>query len=223
MQQPIDYIEVCSETSAEYLVIWLHGLGADGHDFASMLPILGLPEGHKVHFIFPHAPIRAITINGGMKMRGWYDIQGAPLEYQLDQEGVAASCQSIHYLIGQGIKKGIPSHNIILAGFSQGGLIALQAGLSYTKPLAGLIALSTYLPGLHALDIKQAKDLPIFIGHGNSDTLVPFILGRSIYEGLLAKQFTHLSWHAYTMAHEVCQQEISDLSHWIKLLTQCKG
>lgn len=217
--QSLGYIEVKPQDTAEYLVIWLHGLGADGHDFASMLPMLGLPNNHRIHFLFPHAPIRAITINGGVRMRGWYDIQGAPLEYQLDQEGIDVSSQAIHKLIERGIESGIPSHKILLAGFSQGGLIALHAGLSYEKPLGGIIALSTYFPALKDFDIKQKQNLPIFIGHGKNDTLVPFVLGQSIYESLILRKFSALSWHSYPMAHEVCKQEISDLRDWIKQQT----
>lgn len=217
--QSLGYIEVKPQEAAEYLVIWLHGLGADGHDFANMLPMLGLPANHRIQFVFPHAPIRAITINGGMRMRGWYDIQGVPLEYQLDQEGIDVSSQAIHRLIERGIESGIPSHKVLLAGFSQGGLIALHAGLSYKKPLGGIIALSTYFPALKDFDLQQKQDLPIFIGHGINDTLVPFVLGQTIYESLIMRKFSALSWHTYLMAHEVCEQEIADLRDWIKKQT----
>lgn len=199
-------------------VIWLHGLGADGHDFEPIVPDLQLAPAHGVRFVFPHAPIRPITINGGMEMRAWYDIGEKGLERQVDELGIRDSAQAVAALVDLEIDDGIESQRIVLAGFSQGGVIALHLGLRYPQRLAGILALSTYLSLPEALaseaDPVQQK-LPIFIGHGTQDPMVPESQGSRSARTLKSAGYL-VEYQTYAMQHSVSPAEIRDVSVWIK-------
>ena len=198
-------------------VIWLHGLGADGHDFADIVPQLNLPQDLHLRFIFPHAPIRPITINAKMLMRAWYDIYSLE-DFNLEDEiGIAYTQKSINELIKKEITQGIPSEHIILAGFSQGGAIALYTGLRYSKPLGGILALSTYLPFADRLPEEANKanqHVPIFMAHGDADLVLPLMLGRQTFQHL--KQLNYwIEWHDYPMGHQVSFEETKTIGKWL--------
>jgi phospholipase/carboxylesterase len=200
-------------------VIWLHGLGADGHDFEPIVPELRLDPGLNIRFIFPHAPMIPVTINQGFVMRAWYDIRSADIASEPDEEGVHASAERVSELIDEQINVGIASERIVLAGFSQGGAIVLQAGLRYYKQLAGIMALSTYLPLAESLDNEKSDanaDIPIFFAHGSTD---PVIAIDHAYRsrGLLEKQGYQVEWHEYKdMPHSVSEQEIFHMAEWLE-------
>ncbi len=204
-------------TSAQASILWLHGLGADGHDFESLVPHLGLPADSGVRFIFPHAPQRPVTINGGMRMRAWYDISGAvpPRE---DDRGIRESEQALRLLIEHEIAAGVPSTRIVLAGFSQGGAIALHTGLRYPEPLAGVLALSTYLPLAGTLE-REAQPanagIPILMAHGTEDAIIPLPRARRSCEELIRLGYP-VDWHLYPMPHSLCAGEIIDISAWLR-------
>lgn len=201
---------------ANATVIWLHGLGADGHDFAPIVPELRLPSSMAVRFIFPHAPAIPVTINGGYIMPAWYDIVSMGLERQIDESQIIASCAAITALIDREIARGIASTRIILAGFSQGGAVAYQTALAYPQPLAGLLALSTYIASPNSLIFHPAnRQLPIQLCHGQYDTVVQEVLGRKALVLLTANHYTPL-YHSYLMEHEVCAEEIADISRWLQ-------
>ncbi|WP_233840300.1 alpha/beta hydrolase-fold protein [Dyella sp. 2HG41-7] len=208
-----------SETAAHplYSVIWLHGLGADGNDFAPIVPELVSPDWPAIRFVFPHAPMRAVTINNGMTMRAWYDIYGFDLVAQQDEVGMRESIAQVEALIAREQERGVPSERILLAGFSQGGAIALAAGLRHPKKLAGIIALSTYLPmaGLLAAERNAINgNVPIFWGHGTFDPVV--ILQRGVDSRIALEALGYkVDWHTYPMPHSVCPDEIADLRRWI--------
>ncbi|MBT8506732.1 carboxylesterase [Coxiella-like endosymbiont of Rhipicephalus sanguineus] len=199
-------------------VIWLHGLGADGHDFADIVPQLALPQDLHLRFIFPHAPIRPITINAMMQMRAWYDIYSLTDFTHEDEEGIAQTQRSINQLIEKEVTEGVPSHRIVLAGFSQGGAMALYTSLRYSKPLAGVIALSTYLPLADQLAAKVSdvinQQIPIFIAHGDSDRVLPLTLGKQTFQ-LLNQLGYPVEWHEYAMGHQVCYEEIKAIGKWL--------
>jgi len=211
-------IEIETAANPGFTVIWLHGLGADGHDFAPIVPHLDLPESLAVRFIFPHAPAMPVTCNGGYVMPAWYDITYIDgINRGVDEAGILGSCQAIRALISRENERGIASHNIVLAGFSQGGAMAYSAGLTHPEKLAGIIALSAYIPapGLLAGETLQAnRATPIFTGHGLEDDVVPLELGRQAYELLQAKGLS-IEWHDYPMLHSVCVEEIADIGHWL--------
>ncbi|MFW2438028.1 MAG: alpha/beta hydrolase [Arenicellales bacterium] len=201
-------------------VIWAHGLGADKHDFKSIIPMLGLPDFLPLRFVFPNAPVRPITVNGGMEMRGWYDIRSMAINEKEDAEGVKESARILTGLIEEQISLGIPSSHIVLAGFSQGGAIALYQGLRYSQQLAGIIVLSGYLPLHNTLDeiaSEFASSTPVFMGHGNQDPIVPVELGLFTRD-LLTERKMDVQWAVYPMGHSVSAEEIADLGHWIKEL-----
>lgn len=204
--------------SPEHSIIWLHGLGADGHDFVPIVEQLQITNEKNIRFIFPHAPVKPVTINNGMEMRAWYDITGFSIADKQDRVGIEQSLNEIHSLIESEISKGISSQKIVLAGFSQGGAVALQAGLRASKKLAGIIALSTYLP-LHEnfADDKHHANLttPIFMAHGTFDPVVPIDLGE-ISRKVLEEHEYSLQWQQYPMQHEVCMEEIRDIDNWLK-------
>jgi phospholipase/carboxylesterase len=208
-----------NETGASptYSVIWLHGLGADGHDFAPIVPELVAPQWPALRFVFPHAPVRPVTVNGGMSMRAWYDIYGFDLLARQDEAGVRASIAQVEALIAREQERGVPSERILLAGFSQGGAIALAAGLRHPQKLAGIIALSTYLPIADSLAAERSAanaTVPIFWGHGTLDPVV--ILQRGLdSRSLLETLGYQVAWHTYPMPHAVCPEEIADLRRWI--------
>ncbi|MCZ6803985.1 MAG: dienelactone hydrolase family protein [Proteobacteria bacterium] len=198
-------------------VIWLHGLGADGHDFEAIAPELGLPNELGIRFIFPNAPIRPVTINGGMRMRAWYDVKLPNLREQEDIKSIVESSKLINQYIDAEIESGITTSKIILAGFSQGGAIALHAGLRYSPPLAGLLALSTYLPLPDQLENEASsnKDIPIMMAHGEFDPVIPVEQGRTSRQTLKDHGYT-IEWNEYPMQHAVCPEEINAIGAWIK-------
>jgi phospholipase/carboxylesterase len=200
-------------------VIWLHGLGADGNDFAPIVPELVSPDWPSLRFVFPHAPVRPVTVNGGMPMRAWYDILGFDLISRQDEAGIRASIAAVEALIAREHERGVPSERIVLAGFSQGGAIALAAGLRHAQRLAGIVALSTYLPLADSLaDERSAANAatPIFWGHGTMDPVVILQRGLDSRTALEALGYA-IDWHTYPMPHSVCAEEIADLRAWFGL------
>ena len=205
----------------EYCIIWMHGLGADGHDFTPIVPELGLAESPGVRFIFPHAPQQPVTINGGYVMRAWYDVLGLDLTDQQDREGIEESSKLIEQLLDEQIAKGIPADKIILAGFSQGGAMALHIGLRSSHKVAGIMALSTYLPLAKELPLQKAKESPppIFMAHGQFDPVVSINSGITSRDALINLGYK-VTWKEYPMEHSVFGQEIGDISHWLQTVIQ---
>ena len=206
-------VEVEPEGPANAAVIWLHGLGADGHDFEPIVPYLGLDPDVRARFVFPHAPERAVTINGGMIMRAWYDIRAVALEREIDEGGVLESSEQIVALIERERERGIAPKRLVLAGFSQGGAIALHAALRYPERLAGVLALSTYLVREGTLDSERSQvnqELPIFQAHGTLDPMVPLQNGERARDRLSELGYP-LEWKTYPMGHEVHPGEIRDV------------
>jgi phospholipase/carboxylesterase len=208
-------VEVTTGDNPVGSVIWLHGLGADGHDFEPIVPELRLPADLPLRFVFPHAPVRPVTINGGAAMRAWYDILSLDAEGRADAAGVRESTALLDALIEREQQRGIAADRIVVAGFSQGGAIAINAVLHAQQKLAGLMALSTYiaLPGeMPASDGN--KDLPVFMAHGSFDPMLPMQWGKASAEQLVALGFA-VEWHDYPMAHAVCAEEINDIRDWL--------
>ncbi len=204
------------ELPADATIIWLHGLGASGHDFIPIIPQLTLPESLAVRFVFPHAPEMAVTINGGIVMPAWYDIYSMEMNQDIDITGINNSADAVTQLIDHEIESGIDSHRIILAGFSQGGAIAYHTALSYNKPLGGLMALSSYFASGDTIDFSNANHaLPVAIYHGVMDTIVPEVLAVKAKERLENMQL-HPEYHHYPMAHEVHPKQIDDMSVFIQ-------
>ena len=196
-------------------VIWLHGLGASGHDFEPVVPQLGLADDMAVRFIFPHAPNIPVTINGGMVMPAWYDILEMSLERKVDVNQIEASAQQIQDLITREIERGVKPEHIVIAGFSQGGAVAYHVALGYPEHLAGLMALSTYLATNDNIDYSDAnKDMPILIEHGTHDPVVPVILGEQAQQLLSAKGY-NVAYNTYPMAHQVCMPQIQNIGKWL--------
>jgi phospholipase/carboxylesterase len=197
-------------------VVWLHGLGADGHDFDPIVPALRLPGGPEVRYVFPHAPVRPVTINNGMAMRAWYDILAIQRGAREDEAGIRASGEAVAALIRRETQRGIPAHRIFLAGFSQGGAVALHAGLRHPERLAGIIALSCYLPLRAAAgEFHEAnRATPIFMAHGSLDPVVPQVLGEES-AALLTSAGYDVSFKRYVMPHSVCPQEVEDIRDWM--------
>jgi phospholipase/carboxylesterase len=216
----LDTLILEPEHTATATVIWLHGLGADGYDFYGVVPQLKLPPSSSIRFIFPHAPIRPVTLNQGLQMRAWYDILEIKKNSLEDEQGICASAQIVDALILSEEQRGIPSSNIVLAGFSQGGVIALQSGLRYPKPLGGIIALSTYLPLAHQLpkELSAAnQNIPIFFAHGIWDEVIPIAWARNGRQILNQHQYP-VEWHEYEMRHTVCNKELQDISQYLQKL-----
>lgn len=218
MTNMLTCIEMGPPASPLGSIILLHGLGADGSDFVSIIQELNLPVNLPLRFVFPNAPMMPVTINNGYVMRAWYDILSLTVDRHADQAGIDASIKKIHELIQQEENRGIPSDKIILAGFSQGAVIALTTGLTYPAKLGGIIALSGYLP-YQDQALQQAslsnKSIPIFLGHGTDDTIVPYALGESVFH-LLQKNHYPVESHTYRMAHSVCAEEIRDMATFLK-------
>jgi len=199
-------------------VIWLHGLGADGNDFVPIVPELQLPESLPVRFVFPHASMRPVTINNGYVMRAWYDIKGLALSAAEDEVGIRESEHRVRDCIQHELEAGIAANKIVIAGFSQGGAIALQTALRYPQRLAGVMALSTYLPlrtMLAAEASKANRDVPILMCHGRQDPVVPMQLGATSRDALKALGFA-VEWQEYAMEHSVCLQEIVHIGQWLR-------
>jgi phospholipase/carboxylesterase len=198
-------------------IIWLHGLGADGNDFVPIVPELKLPPTLALRFLFPHAPVRKVTINNGMAMRAWYDIAAADLNSRADMAGVRQSQAEVEALIAREKTRGIAASRIVLAGFSQGGAIALHTAIRHQERLAGVIALSTYLVSADRLADEAAavnRDLPIFMAHGTADPVVRFEWGDASRRALVANGY-RVDWHAYRMEHSVCMEEIEAVGRWL--------
>ena len=197
-------------------VIWLHGLGASGHDFEPVVPELGLPDNAAVRFIFPHAPNMPVTINGGMTMPAWYDIKAMDIDRVVDTDQLVASSDAVAKLVDREIERGVKSENIVIAGFSQGGAVAYELGLSYPKRLAGIIALSTYFATAKTVKRSEAnRDIPIRIYHGTFDPMVPEALGRQSVEKLQEMGFEP-TYETYPMEHSVCMEEIVDIGKFLR-------
>jgi phospholipase/carboxylesterase len=217
-QQSADAVVLTPASAPTAAVIWLHGLGADGFDFVPIVDELRLPASLPVRFIFPHAAQRPVTINNGYVMRAWYDITGFGPNRAEDDAGIRQSEGVVKQYIEQQIAQGIPANKIVIAGFSQGGAIALQTGVRYPQRLAGVMALSTYLP-LRASVATEAsndnRDVPILMCHGTHDPVVPVQMGeasRAVLEGLGYR----IEWHAYPMEHSVCMEEVAEISRWLQ-------
>ena len=214
----LDYLEVTTGATPEYAVIWMHGLGADGHDFEPVVPFLGLPDDLSVRFMFPHALRRPITVNGGMVMRAWYDIIEISTTKGQDEAGIRHSADKIRALIDFEISRGIPADKIVLAGFSQGGAMALHVGLRYPRRLAGIMALSAYLLFPERLENERSQanaETPVFLAHGTQDPMVPFMLGEAARTSLQQGQWP-VEWHSYPIPHSVSQPEIQDIGGWLQ-------
>ncbi len=217
MTSLLSCIEIRATSEPRYSIIWLHGLGADGHDFESVVPELRIDKIAHINFIFPNAPIQPVTINGGMEMRSWYDIVDITLDRKVAVDDIYQSSAEIKKLIQREIDNGIQAENILLAGFSQGGVIALHTGLRYPQKIAGILALSTYLPTTEQLITERAlinNDTPIFMAHGTLDTVVHTRIGKDACQRLKAMGYP-ISWHEYTMQHSLCLEEIIDIAHFI--------
>ncbi|NGY06414.1 alpha/beta hydrolase [Solimonas terrae] len=203
---------------ARAAVVWLHGLSADGSDFVPLVPELGLPADAGIRFVFPHAPMRPVTLNGGMPMRAWYDIVGLSTGDAQDDAGIRESERRVRSYLDQQLDTGIAPERLILAGFSQGGAITLHTGLRLPQAIAGLIALSSYVPLHEVLDVEAtpaARQMPIFIAHGRQDPVVPYAWGEDSANGLSARGY-RVEWHRYAMAHEVCAEEIADIAAFLR-------
>jgi phospholipase/carboxylesterase len=217
MSQALEIIEIETGAKPGAAVIWLHGLGADAHDFEPVVPELRLPASKPVRFIFPNAPQRPVTINMGMRMRAWYDILqlgGGPE----DEAGICGSQAALEKLIAAQQQKGIPARKIVLAGFSQGGAIALQAALRHAERLAGVLALSTYLPLQGSLEKERSalnSDVPIFMAHGAYDPMIPMVRAMQSRDALQALGYP-VEWREYPMPHSVCPQEIADIGEFLQ-------
>ncbi|MEW6998310.1 alpha/beta hydrolase [Colwelliaceae bacterium BS250] len=209
-------VEVEPKSPATASVIWLHGLGADGHDFEPIVPELRLPSYMSVRFVFPHSARIPVTINGGMVMPAWYDILDMSIERKVDVAQLNASAVAVQKLIDREISRGIPAQRIILAGFSQGGAVAYQAALTYPKSLCGLMAMSTYFATKDSIEINDAnRNLDITVMHGSQDPVVSPVLGEQAISALKAKGFTP-DYKTYAMPHSVCGEQVADISVWLQ-------
>jgi phospholipase/carboxylesterase len=218
MSELLPTVEIETGDQPECAVIWLHGLGADGHDFEPIVDELDLGELPPIRFVFPHAPMRPVTINGGYVMRAWYDIVSPDFSQRReDVQGVRESAQQIEALIARENARGIPDARIVLAGFSQGGAVVLHTGLRHPQRLAGILALSTYVPLAETLAAEAHaanRDVPIFMAHGHGDTVIPYDFGQRSGELLLAQGYP-LQWHPYFCEHTVAMEEIRDINGWL--------
>ncbi|MEE3286876.1 MAG: alpha/beta fold hydrolase [Pseudomonadota bacterium] len=208
-----------------FTMIWLHGLGADHRDFEQLPDLLRLPADVPVRFLLPDAPLRPITINGGMVMRGWYDVTGLDINREARPEGLDESADIVRTLLSRELERGMPPERILLGGFSQGGAVALYLGLRYSRALAGVIGLSTYLPvaGLLATEAHQVnRDTPIFLAHGLHDPVLALHLAERSRE-LLTEQGFDVTWRTYPMPHSLSEAELMDLSDWLDVLIKEKG
>lgn len=198
-------------------VVWLHGLGADGHDFVPIVPELRLPADHRIRFIFPHAPVRRVTLNGNMPMRAWFDIYGLDRDGPQDSEGIEAARQRVRGRIGDLVDDGIPAARIVLAGFSQGGAVAMHTALRMPESLGGLLPLSTYLPLASTLTAATATaptSLPILMMHGQFDPVLPLPLGQAARDQLSGLGYS-VDWRDYPMQHQVCMEQITEIGRWL--------
>lgn len=224
MSDLLETIEIETAPNPIASVIWMHGLGADGNDFAPVVPELGLGDLAGIRFIFPHAPMMPVTINNGLMMRAWYDVTYEDLDGRSrknpDEKGVRASQAAIEKLIAREHQRGVSARNIVVAGFSQGGAIALHTGLRHSERLAGVMALSTYLPLADSLPAEASaanKDVPIFLAHGTYDAVIPFAMATASRTKLGERNYP-VEWHQYPMEHSVCMKEIADIGKWLRMV-----
>ncbi len=218
IQESADAVVLAPATPASASVIWLHGLGADGHDFVPIVPELKLPDSPGVRFVFPHARVRPVTLNMGMRMRAWYDIKTLTAEGRADEEGLRESVALLERFIAAERAGGIASSRIVIAGFSQGAAVALHAALRHAEPLAGILALSSYLPlqALLAAELSEAnRATPILMCHGQQDPVLPLALGVMACNWLRASGY-RVEWKEYPMQHQVCLPEIQDIATWLR-------
>lgn len=220
-QQQLETVETGAQ-DAQYSVIWLHGLGASGHDFEPIVPQLGLEAPDTVRFVFPHAPAQPVTLNAGMVMPSWYDIYGLVPGTPQDEPGLDRAAGWIEALIEREASRGVPPERLVLAGFSQGGALALHTGLRYASGLAGIMGLSTYLPLADHLSQAHAaanRDTPVFLAHGHHDPVLAYQLGTDSRDALAGLGYP-VEWHDYPMEHQVCMQEINDIGGWLRRVLQ---
>jgi phospholipase/carboxylesterase len=213
----LEALEVETASSPTTAVIWLHGLGADGYDFVDIVPALRLPASLAVRFVFPHAPMRAVTINQGMVMRAWYDVRNDAGARREDEPGVRASQRQIEALIAREKTRGVPAGRLVLAGFSQGGAMALHTGLRHPDRLAGIMALSCFLPLADTLAAEAGaanRDVPILMAHGTQDPLIPLARARQAHQVLTGLGYP-VEWHEYPIPHSVSEAEIRDIAAWL--------
>jgi phospholipase/carboxylesterase len=213
----LETVERVTAPDPTWSIVWLHGLGADGHDFMPIVPELLRARWPALRFVFPHAPVRPVTLNGGMRMRAWYDIRDLDLQSRADESGVRESMAQVEALIAREGERGVPPSRVVLAGFSQGGAIALATALRREAPLAGVLALSTYLP-LGASSAAEAtvagKRTPVFMAHGTQDPVVRPEWGAASRDALVALGVP-VQWHTYPMPHSVCAEEVADIATWL--------
>jgi phospholipase/carboxylesterase len=214
----LECVEIETSKNPQASVIWLHGLGADGNDFVPIVKELGLGTSPAVRFVFPHAPIQAVTINNGAKMRAWYDVSFDGLAKRPDAAGIRSSQLAVEELISREKQRGVDVSSIVLAGFSQGGAIALQTGLRHPERLAGLMVLSSYLPLADSVAQEASAanlDVPVFMAHGTHDPMIPMSLAAQSHGRLLQMGY-RVEWHEYPMEHSVCMEEIADIAKWLR-------
>ncbi len=213
----LELIQIDTQKDPNCAVIWLHGLGASGHDFEPIVPELNLPTSVRARFIFPHAPLQTVSLNNGVEMPAWYDIHGLDMNSQEDETGIENISAEIHALVQQQIDLGIHADKIVLAGFSQGGALTLHAGLSFSPALAGLMCLSCYLPlreKIESTSKNTPRALPIFMAHGSFDDVLPIAYAQLAKQILETQGFT-IQWHEYTCAHTLCAEEIQDIRNYL--------
>jgi phospholipase/carboxylesterase len=218
MADLLESIEIETAPNPDAAVVWMHGLGADGHDFEPIVPELGLPATTRIRFVFPNAPLRPVTINQGHVMRAWYDIRALAGVRREDEAGVRQSARQIEALITRERQRGIAPGRLVLAGFSQGGAIALHVGLRYPDRLAGILALSCYLPLASTLDTELSpanRDVPIFWAHGVHDPMLPLAMAEQGREQVTALGY-QIDWHQYPIPHSVSAEEIADVARWLE-------
>jgi phospholipase/carboxylesterase len=228
MEKPLETIELETGDNPAASIIWMHGLGADGNDFVPIVNELDLSGAPAIRFIFPHAPMQPVTINNGHVMRAWYDVSFGDLEgrsRKADEKGVRASQSAIGRLVEREMARGVSARDIVLAGFSQGGAIALQTGLRYPQQLAGVMALSTYLPLAESFAQEAApanSGTPVFMAHGTHDPVVPYSMGTKSRD-ILTQAGYAVEWHDYAMQHSVCMEEVQDIGAWITRVLGGRG
>ncbi|MFO7764711.1 MAG: dienelactone hydrolase family protein [Wenzhouxiangellaceae bacterium] len=214
----LECVEIETGPAPERAVVWLHGLGADGNDFAPIVPQLRSVQSRAVRFVFPHAPVRPVTVNGGMAMRAWYDIMGFEIARDQDSRGIEQSMRQVLQLVERELERGIASENLLLAGFSQGGALALRTALSLRDRVAGVIALSCYLLDSASVDqwlTEAGRATPVFMAHGTQDPVVPAALGRAAAQ-TLAEHHVQVEWSEWPMQHAVCPEEVQALDRWLE-------
>ncbi|MDE1989381.1 MAG: alpha/beta fold hydrolase [Betaproteobacteria bacterium] len=211
-------LELATNHNPTASVIWLHGLGADGYDFVPVVKELQIPDALSLRFVFPHAPLQPVTVNNGMVMRAWYDVSYDGLERRTDDAGVLRSAAAVEALVAHEIARGIPARRIVLAGFSQGGAVALTLGTRFGKRLGGIMALSTYLPmpdELPQAASPENRDIPIFMAHGLQDNVIPLRMAETSRSRLAALDYP-VEWHTYPMAHSLCMEEVEAMAAWLR-------